>query len=168
MTSSVINYQGLATNPAFRIPMFDTTVGDLICAMSGDSMNKTNGGFIDHRGLHWLDKRFSAASGIKMIKGIPMATPTEIRRNRTAMATAIKGKGKNTKAIKQSHYERSLVIRTIRAQILNPILRLEGWAMITKVAERLRSMSLKPNHKFLKMAANPINVQFFTQWLLFG
>ena len=168
MTTSVIDYKGLATNPVFRIPMFDTTVGDLICAMSADSMNKTNGGFLDHRGLHWLDKRFSAASGIKMIKGVPMATPSEIRMNRPAMTVAIKGKGKNTKTVTLPHYERSLVIRTVRAQILNPILRLDGWALITKVAERLRSMSLKPNHKFLKMAANPINVQFFTQWLLHG
>jgi hypothetical protein len=168
MTYSVINYKGLATNPVFRIPMFDTTIGDLICAMSADSMNKTNGGYIDHRGLHWLDKRFSAASGIQMIKGVPMATPAEIRKNRPAQIVAIKGKGKNTKEIKQPHYERSLVIRSIRAQILNPIMRLEGWAMITKVAERLRSMALRPNSRFLKMAANPMNVQYFTNWLLHG
>ena len=168
MTYSVINYKGLATNPVFRIPMFDTTIGDLICAMSADSMNKTNGGFIDHRGLHWLDKRFSAASGIQMIKGVPMATPSVIRDNRLAMQTAINGKGKNTKQITVPHYERSLIIRTIRAQILNPILRIEKWALSTKVAERLRSMSLRPNSRLLKMAANPMNVQFFTNWLLHG
>ena len=169
MTSSTIDYGALRRNPVYNAPMWSVKVADIICALSQDSGNKTSGHLVEHRGLHFTDKRFAVESNINFIKGVPMASVTEIRRNRKAMATAISKRGKTSKKLNVPDYEMSLIVRSIRGQVLNPILRIDYFAHYKKVIERMRSVAFGSNNKrFLNMACNPANISYLTNWLIFG
>ena len=154
--------------PVFNVPMWNVKLVDIICALSQESRNKTGGYVVENTGLHWTDKRFAEASNISFVKGVPMTSIVNLRSHRAAMAQAIKGRAKTSTPLSVRDYETNLIVRCIRGQILNPIMRTDFFATYRKTAERLRSVAMGHQKRFLRMAANPINISYLTNWLIHG
>ena len=158
-------YNQIQANPVSKVAFGDLTFGHLLSALYAGPVSHTTG--IDNRGLHHTDKRYAIISGTKFVNGVPTASPTSIVKNVDYAHQAVKGRGQNAKKITTNQYIFNLLVRAVRAQILNPILRNTRWLAFGKMAERLRSVSLN-NSRFMKMAINPINAVYFQQWVLNG
>ena len=162
MTSTKIRTQFAAMhgNPLYRVPLLNTTLGNVISAMSKKNWTTVTGG-LDHRGLHWTDKRFSALSGIQFVAGYPHCSLFEILDSNDEVTQAVKSRSKSSKKITKNQYMQSLVIRNLRGQIQNPVLRV-GYAQ--KLMEKLRATS----QRWVRLAMNPRNAQTAATQILFN
>lgn len=158
-------YHQIQANPVAKTPCGDVTFGHLLSALYTGPVSHCTG--IDNRGLHHTDKRYAAVSGSQFINGAPTASPNDIIKNVSYARSAVQGRSKTSKKVTANQYIFNLVVRAVRAQILNPILRNSRWLSFGKMAERLRSVSLN-NSRFMKMAINPINAVYFQNWVLNG
>lgn len=153
-------------HPAARVQFGDITVGTILCSLSNLSFNQTTA--IENRGLHHTDKRYTKAGGCSFIKGVPTGPIGSIIRNTKAAKIALAGRSLGTKRITVPQYQMNLVIRSLRGQILNPVLRTEHWLSMGKIAERLRRVIVQNNKRFMSMAMNPINIAYLTNYILVG
>ena len=162
MTSTKIRTQFAAMhgNPLYRVPLLNTTLGNVISAMSKKNWTTVTGG-LDHRGLHWTDKRFTELTGITFIKSCPNCSLFEILDSNHKAAQAVKSRSKSSKKINSAQYMQSLVIRNLRGQIQNPVLR-HNYAQ--KLMETLRSTS----QRWVRLAMNPRNAQTAATQILFN
>ena len=158
-------YNQIQANPVSKVSFGDLTFGHLLSALYAGPTSHATG--IDNRGLWHQDLRYAEASGYPFIKGAPTAPPHEIISNYKWAKLAVSKRGKKAKKMTANQYIYNLVVRSVRAQILNPILRNTRWLAFGKMAERLRSVSLN-NSRFMKMAINPINSVYFQHWVLNG
>ena len=78
-------------------------------------------------------------------------------------ALAVKGRKQTTHKITTAEYMRSLVIRCLRGQILNPIVRFD---LATKLLEKLRKSAL--NNRFVRQAIKPQNAEAAASLILFN
>jgi hypothetical protein len=159
---NALAFRELHTSPAHKLPLFGVNLSTIIAAMSPSSGNTVTGG-LEHRGLHWTDKRFSLLTGIPFVKGIPTCSFFQIMSRTKEANQAVAGRKHATKKITGTEYVRSLMIRNIRGQILNPVLRVD---LATRLLEKLRRNSL--TNKFVRFAMKPNNAQTAATLLLFN
>lgn len=159
-------YAQLQAHPAHKIRFGDLNFSHILAALWAGARIHATG--IETRGLHWSDRRYTKAGGGSFIKGMPTAPIWKILSNDVAAKAAVTGRSEDSKKITYNQYKQDLVVRSIRGQILNPLLRTDRWLSIGKIAERLRKVALSGNSKFYNMALNPVNVNYFTNWILQG
>jgi len=134
----------------------------VIASMSTLNGNTVTGG-LEHRGLHWTDKRFSELTGITFVKGVPHCSIFQIL-SRTKEANQVVSDRKYAmNKITGPEYMRSLLIRNLRGQILNPILRVD---LATRLLEKLRRNSM--SNRFVRFAMQPNNAQAAASLILFN
>jgi hypothetical protein len=166
MSDSLTLHAQLQLHPASKLHIGLPSIGQIIAALSTGTLNNATG--IEHRGLAATDRRYALASNTTFIKGVPTAPIWQIISDHKSAAIAVNGRKYAKTKITVKQYIHDLVVRSLRGQILNPILRTERWLMIGKIAERLRSVALGGNSRFMKMALNPINLNYFMNWLHHG
>lgn len=149
-------------NPAYNINVFGTTLNNVIAAMSTLSGNTVTGG-VEHRGLHHTDKRFTLYTGIPFIGKTPVCSLHRLLDCSKQAAAAVKGRKYSHHKITGAEYMRSLVIRCLRGQILNPIVRFD---LATKLLEKLRKSAM--NNKFVRQAMKPQNAQSAASLIIFN
>lgn len=149
-------------NPGHRIPIIGTTLNIVVAAMSTLNGNLVTGG-LENRGLHWTDKRFTLLTGIQFIGKTPVCRIFDLAQRTREAHQAVKGRKFATNKITGAEYMRSLLIRCLRGQILNPILRFDHGM---KLLEKLRRSSM--NNKFVRQAIKPHNAQTAASLILFN
>ena len=149
-------------NPIYQINIVGTTLNNVIAAMSTLNGNIVTGG-LEHRGLHWTDKRFTLLTGIQFMGKTPVCSLFRLLDCNKQAAVAVKGRKLASHKITGSEYMRSLIIRCLRGQILNPILRFDHGM---KLLEKLRRSSM--NNKFVRKAIKPHNAQTAASLILFN
>lgn len=159
---NAIAFAEMHRNPAYNINVLGTTLGNVIAAMSTLSGNTVTGG-IEHRGLHWTDKRFSLYTGISFIGKTPVCSLFRLLSCSEEAGKAVKGRKQATYNISGSEYMRSLVIRCLRGQILNPIVRFD---LAAKLLEKLRKGAM--DNKFVRQAIKPQNAQSAASLIIFN
>tara|TARA_Y100000401_G_scaffold116082_1_gene121072 strand:+ start:759 stop:1241 length:483 start_codon:yes stop_codon:yes gene_type:complete len=149
-------------NPAYQINVFGTTLNNVIAAMSTLSGNTVTGG-VEHRGLYHTDKRFTLYTGIDFIGKTPVCSLYKLLDCKKEAAAAVKGRKHSYHKITAADYMRSLVVRCLRGQILNPIIRFD---LATKLLEKLRKSAM--NNKFVRQAIKPENAQSAASLIIFN
>ena len=149
-------------NPAYKIDILGTTLNNVIAAMSTLSGNTVTGG-IEHRGLHHTDKRFTLLTGIEFIGKTPVCSLFDLMGRKDEASQAVKGRKLAKHKITGPEYMRSLIIRCLRGQILNPIVRFDHGL---KLLEKLRKSAM--NNKFVRQAIKPHNAQTAAALILFN
>lgn len=129
----------------------------IIEALSNESNNKKL--LVEHRGLWHTDRRFTEMTGIKFVKQHPHCSVFDIIRQRNAIRKAVKGRSTKSKLITPPGYMRSLIVRNIRGQILNPILRVDDFLKLSNNVEYKRKIAMKPSG-FIRLAADPNASEF--------
>lgn len=163
MNSHVQSFAVMHGNSDYQVPVLGTTLANVLCAMSPLSGNTTSGGVTEHRGIHWTDKRFSAFTGIQFVGKYPFASLFEIVSRKKEADMAVKGRKYATTKMTTKQYMQSLVIRCLRGQILNPVLRID---YAVRLLEKLRKAAM--NNKFVRSAIQPHNAQAAATIILFN
>lgn len=155
-------FRELHNSKAHQMPVFGTGLNIIIAAMSTLNGNTVTGG-LEHRGLHWTDKRFSMLTGIPFVKGVPHCSIFQILLHTKEANQAVSARKYSVNKITGPEYIRSLLIRNLRGQILNPILRVD---LAARLLEKLRRNSM--NNKFVRFAMQPNNAQSAASLILFN
>jgi len=156
-------FADMRCNALYKVPMLGTTLANVLSSMSTCSGNVTSGGITEHRGIHWTDKRFQKLTGITFIGKFPRASVFQILTHKKAAKEAVKGRSHSKTKMTASQYMDSLIIRCLRGQILNPVLRVDR-AM--RLLEKLRKSAM--NNKFVRQAIKPYNAQAAANLILFN
>ena len=157
MSNQLTNLRAVQANRAYQALVQAIPAISIIEALSNLSNNQKLG--IEHRGLWQTDKRFTEETGIEFVGQHPHCSVFDILRNRPASKKAVYGRAKTSKLILPSQYERSLIIRNIRGQILNPILRVDAFLKFANNVEYKRAIAMRPAG-FIRLAADPTASEF--------
>lgn len=129
----------------------------LLAACTPFSWNQTLG--LEHRGLHFTDKRFTELTGIVFIAGMPYCSVFELftPQIRRAIEIAISKRGPKASKLTVAQYQLSLISRCVRLQIENSSLR-KDW-LFKRIGERLRMICLPKRRakRFMGFASDPMN-----------
>ena len=162
-TNSIsLEYREMHNSALYRnINILGTSFNLLLAAMSNKNYNTVTGQLVEHRGLHWNDKRFGALTGIEFVGGHPRCSYFKLNMHKKEAAIANRGRSAKAKKISDSDYFNSLLIRWFRGVIQNPVLRFD---LGKRLCEKLRSV----NQKFVKFAMKPQNAQAAASMILFN
>lgn len=149
-------------NSLYQVQILGTTLANVLSSMSPLSGNTVTGG-LEHRGIHWTDKRYEKLTGIQFIGKHPKASIFQILTHKKEAAKAVNGRRYAKTKMTAREYMDSLIIRCLRGQILNPILRVDH-AM--RLLEKLRKSAM--NNKFVRQAIKPHNAKAVANLILFN
>ena len=121
-------YDHIRNNPIYRLPtpIPGVTADKLLLALFAayDTYNRVLS--VEHRGLHWTDKR----TGLAFYNGLPDVSIGDLLFNREvkrSIKEAVQSRSTKAKPLSLGEYNLSLVTRSMLLQIMNPIHR-KDWA----------------------------------------
>ena len=115
-------YDHIRNNPIYKIPtpLPGVTADKFLLSMFAafDTYNRVLD--VEHRGLHWTDKR----TGLAFYNGLPDVSIGDLMFNkevRRGIKAAVESRSTKSKPLSVGDYYNSLVARSIILQVLNPI-----------------------------------------------
>ena len=115
-------YEHIRSNPFYKLPtpLPGVTADKFLLAMFAafDTYNQVLD--VEHRGLHWTDKR----TGLTFYEGLPDVSIGDLMFNkevRRDIKQAVKSRSTKSKPLSLGDYYTSLITRSIILQVLNPV-----------------------------------------------
>lgn len=145
-------FKNMRNNRLYNASVLGTTLANVLSAMSPSSGLIVTGGTVDGRGLTPTDNRFSKLTGIEFIGKYPHCSLFALMKCAKQANVAVAGRKYAKKPLTGQQYLQSLIIRNLRGQILNPVLRID---YAVRLLEKLRKSAM--SNKFVVQAMKPHN-----------